>query len=612
MRLLALGDTSARVSMGVGEGVLHVDRCWMKQMVCNMEIMVSDFSVSWYEGEFHIHALRSKGARIFMKPCNMRGDVTVAEVFAGLAGWTSVVDRAGLATSVVVEKDEDTAKCAAKKLQVPMMTADQYVHAVLGGQSIPCAVLWDDVTSASTWEAVGLANVGLVVGSPPCPPWSTAGSAKGLDSDEGLCFQRFLEWMAWVAMPIIILENVPGIVKHPDFRVMVQRAEKLGLFLALSGTFNCKQILPVNRDRWLGTFVHKAVLLDSNRVQMANSISFANHSFSEVASSPSIDLVDVSHVHMSSDERQELTVQPHAMDAMSRAEYAPQWLKDKVKGLSPQELLQGRTIGIEEQFKGFMAMYGSQHTIDPALLRAKGLHTVVMQDELGFRYFSPWEMLAAMGYSQDTILADDLVKAWRMAGNGITSAHIWLAIYKTHVMLGPNSPFSPMIDVCQQIRDLRAQAIQLSECVAVKGDGFWWLQLHGGKMDDGESDEQDAKKRRCNDDEVAPTVPATVPFAVDKVGSTREFPIAPEFSQLQDPRKVASAWYCEMGVIVVLQHAEKHWIMIVNGAVGERVSDLITRGMPHATSIRFQCKGMQLSGPVSLTEHPCIRLCSCQ
>lgn len=589
VKILTLGDTSSKVSVGGSEGTLHVDRCWMKQMVVNMEVVLMDFTVSWYEGEFHIHALHSKGAKLFMKPCNMRGDVTVTEVFAGLSGWTSVIDKMGLSTSLVIEKDHDTAMCSAKKLQAPMMNANQYMQAVLEGQRIPIAVIWDDVTAASTWMAVGLANVGLVVGSPPCPPWSKAAHAKGLDVAEGLCFQQFLEWTALITMPLVIVENVPGIVKHADFRIMVQRIERLGMTLALSGTFNSKYILPVNRDRWIGTFVHSAVLLDANRVQLANSISFTNQSFKAVATSPSIDVVDVTHVHMSGEERHELSVQPHALEAMSNIAFAPQWLKDKAGGFSPQELLQGRVIELDEQYKGFMAMYGSQHLLDTKLLESKGLHTVIMQDDTGYRYFSPWEMLTTMGYTPDTVLSDDITKAWRMSGNGITSAHVWLAIYKTHVMLGSNSPFSPMLDVCQQIQELRSRAIHLSEYVAVKIDGYWVLQPHGDCMDDeGGLDEKDPKKRRCSDDSIAPTIPATVAFTVDQPGGTKMFQSAPEFLQINEPRKIASAWSSDVGIIVVLQHVEKHWIMVVNGTVGDKVADLIIRGLPHAKPLHFQ------------------------
>eukprot|EP00438_Fugacium_kawagutii_P007540 Skav228223 [mRNA] locus=scaffold43:266609:271135:+ [translate_table: standard] len=590
LHVLALGETSMKVATQLGEGVLHTNRCWVVQMVVGQELTLDNYRISWYEGEFHIHAWREEGALIFMKPCIKRGRVNAAEVFAGLAGWTSVIDQAGFSTSLIIEKDEDTARCAAKKFDVPMMSADQYINGVLGGAEYSLVVLWDDVTSASTWVAVGLANVGLVVGSPPCPPWSTAASARGLETEEGQSFQQFLEWNAHIAMPLVIVENVPGIVKHADFRTMVQRAEKQGLYLALSGVFNCKHVVPLNRDRWIGTFVHMSVRLDAGRVQMANSISFTNRSFSNVSSSPSIDVVDVSHVNMSKEERKDLIVQPHALQAMGKVEYAPTWLKEKVQSNKPEELIQGRIIALDGQYKGFMAMYGSQHLLDPALLASKGLHTVIMQDEQGFRYISPWEMLASMGYTPNTVLADDMVKSWRMAGNGIASAHVWLAVYKTHIMLGDESPFAPMLDVCQLVQELRSQGIQLSEYETVKHEGFWMLQKP--QMDD-DSDNTEHKKRRVDDKATDATIPATVAFTIDNVGGTKTFETSPEFAQLGDPRKVAAAWCDQVGVLVILQHAENHWIMIVNGKVGERVADFVVRGLPHAKPSHFHMFKMQ-------------------
>eukprot|EP00438_Fugacium_kawagutii_P015037 Skav225170 [mRNA] locus=scaffold1095:119822:124345:+ [translate_table: standard] len=591
LMVLSLGESSMRVATTLGEGTLHTDKCWVKQMVIGLELTLDRYRISWCEGEFHIYAWREEGALLFLKPCLKRGRVNAAEVFAGLAGWTSVVDKAGFDTRLIIEKDEDTAKCAAKKFDAPVMTANQYIQGVLGGVEYSLVVLWDDVTSASTWVAVGLANVGLVVGSPPCPPWSTAANAYGLEVEEGQSFMEFLQWTAHIAMPLVIVENVPGILKHADFRLMVQKIEKMGLYLALSGVFNCKHILPLNRDRWIGTFVHTSVRLDAGRVQMANSISFSNRSFSSVSSSPTIDIVDVSHVNMSSDERHDLKVQPHALHAMGNVEFAPQWLKEKVKTCTPEDLIQGRVLNVDAQYKGFMAMYGSQHKLDPKLLASKGLHTVIMQDEQGYRYISPWEMLSAMGYTPCTVLSEDMVKSWRMAGNGIASAHVWLAIYKTHIMLGSESPFVPMLDVSQEIQELKAQGIQLSEFEAVKEEGFWVLKKP--TMDEHDDDRNDTKKRRVDEQVVDQTVPPTVPFSLEQVGCTKNFEVAPEFAQLGDPRKIAAAWCNQVGVVAVLQHAEKHWIMIVNGSIGETVADLVTRGLPHAKQIHFHAFKLQ-------------------
>ena len=68
---------------------------------------------------------------------------------------------------------------------------------------------------------------------------------------------------------------------------------------------------------------------------------------------------------------------------------------------------------------------------------------MLVSDVHGIRYISPWEMIASMGYSSDTIMSADIDVSWRMAGYGLTVAHAWLQIYKTHVLLEPNHRSHP-------------------------------------------------------------------------------------------------------------------------------------------------------------------------
>ena len=156
--------------------------------------------------------------------------------------------------------------------------ADDWYGLVLTIQSVgyTAGVLADSVVNPIVWIAAGLANVGRVVGSPPCPPWSGAGSNKGLSCVDGLVFQSHLDWAAIMRVRLVVLENEPGLAKQADFKNMGRHAATKGLIMQLNGVFTCHQVLPVRRDRWLATFVHKDVAVDEDRVRIANAISFAS------------------------------------------------------------------------------------------------------------------------------------------------------------------------------------------------------------------------------------------------------------------------------------------------------------------------------------------------
>eukprot|EP00438_Fugacium_kawagutii_P004557 Skav202815 [mRNA] locus=scaffold3852:23087:27565:+ [translate_table: standard] len=501
LAVVGIGTSTCKVRVAGSLGVLHLDSRWMGQLTVGMEIVIKQFRVSWYESEVHFHAHAHEGAVVLLLANQARGEITAAEVFAGVAGWSPAIANAGVTTSLLVEKDELTAQCCAKTMKAPCMTAEEYIQCVLESRDVPpTVVLHDDISNAMVWVAMGLANVGMVVGSPPCPPWSGAAYGMGLGCEEGMLFLYTVLWAAEAMIPLVILENVGGLANHPDFQEIQKQALAKGLRLMLSGVFECQKILPLQRKRWLGTFVYKGVSLDDAKVQTANAISFVQSVFHHVARSPSIDVVDVTHIHMSEHEKHELQVSQDAIQAMMNLEYAPSWLTQKVGTTDNRMLLRGRFVQLEDQHSGFMAKYGSQHTLDSQLLKTKGLHTKLWSDDSGFRYISPWEMMARMGYGADCVIPADITAAWRVAGNGITHAHAWSAIYKTHVMLDAKSPFTPVDDVCKAVEKFRDQAIHLSAYHTVKDESFWILE----PIKDN-ADEPDHKKSKCDEVEVSAT-----------------------------------------------------------------------------------------------------------
>eukprot|EP00438_Fugacium_kawagutii_P027738 Skav224791 [mRNA] locus=scaffold764:110792:113496:- [translate_table: standard] len=298
VKITSIGMTACGVTMGSSQGTLHLDSEWAKQMTPGLEIMLKDYKVSWYEDQIHVWAQVSQGACVCIKPTKARGAVTAAEFFSGLGGWSYPVEKAGMDVSVMVDYDDETARCCAQRFKVPCYTAKAYVDEVLAGNVIPKAVICADVEEKYVWMAVGLANVGLVVGSPPCQPWSGAGTGRGLQSNDGMTFATTLEWVGDMGIPLAVLENVKGFAKHSDFQELLRRVNQKNMRLMLNGVFDVKEVIPLKRERWLGTFVHKGVQLEASNVQMANQLSYCHQVFHSVARSPTMDVADVTHLHM--------------------------------------------------------------------------------------------------------------------------------------------------------------------------------------------------------------------------------------------------------------------------------------------------------------------------
>lgn len=251
-------------------------------------------------------------------------------------------------------------------------------------------------------------------------------------------------------------------------------------------------------------------------------------------------------------------------------------LKDNPE-LSPFEF---RIITKGQQMNAIMASYGSQHEFDESKLKAKGLQTTIFAAHDGERLFSPWEFLAAMGYPKEIQVSCDPKLAWRMAGNGITVAHAWLALYKVHLILGSASPMSFPEDISSSIQVIHDNCIKLSTVETVKSDGFWYL------IDQLEIVEPDNKRPRTD----VPLISPTLEFPVEdkQCLATVMFDQSPAFESVGDQRKMHFVNSVVQGGVVMLTHNQRNWTAMVNCAKQTKIGDIVKLVLPHATIEHFK------------------------
>ncbi|WP_440713473.1 DNA cytosine methyltransferase [Gordonia sp. FQ] len=135
-------------------------------------------------------------------PDRRKDDYTVVEICAGAGGQALGLEKAGFAHELAVELDENAANTL--------------------WQNRPS---WDirtgDVASAGVWNPADFAEVSLLAGGVPCPPFSIAGRQLGA-SDERDLFAWAVEQVAIVKPRALMLENVRGL-SQPRFAAYRQR-----------------------------------------------------------------------------------------------------------------------------------------------------------------------------------------------------------------------------------------------------------------------------------------------------------------------------------------------------------------------------------------------------
>lgn len=185
-------------------------------------------------------------------------------------------------------------------------------------------------------------------------------------------------------------------------------------------------------------------------------------------------------------------------------------------------------------------------------------------------------MVASLGYSKQVVLPIDQVMAYRIAGNGLSIAHAWLQIYKTIVLLGPQTPFCLSEDVCQHIKKWDENIIFLSKMNVVHEDGFQFLREV--------QYEHIQKKQKV--EVVSPTIPFVVENVEDHEGC-KSFGKMPQFLLVNDPRTIAAGTCNSQGGLVMVKHQMNNWMSMVNVPKIAAVGDIVMKCLPHATKSDF-------------------------
>ena len=562
--------------------ILHTDASIGAKLKPSMGLTIMKYNVTWKDSEIHIHTSLDAGSIILLHPSRLRGCLHIAEIFGGISGWSNAADCFMATPTAIVEQDLRTAKSCAAIHGAEVLDSTTFLKRALENNLGKCTVVRASADDLKVWMAFGILNIAVILSSPPCQPWSGSGKESGLKSDGGQAFLNTTCIAGWAGIYCLLVENVPGFSRHPDFEELIKTAALNGMRLKIHGVFQCQRVLPLCRDRWLGTFIFSSFQISNEAVDMANDLSFTHESLSCPLPGPNIRTAKVRHVNMTSDELSHLVIDDDMFKMLNRSDLVPGWLKDKIFWSENNPVIHARTLDENAKVSGVMARYGSQHLLDIGHLIQKGLQTVVFWDGERIRLFSPWEIAAALGFRENLVFEQDISFAFQLVGNAISAAHAWLAIAKTHVLLGDFSPFKPVGSFVTQIESFQKAAIKLSDLVAISVDNMWKI-MPG--IDTTDVCTEHARKKPRMDGDISPTVPFQIGGSENTTGPLH---FQPEFEiDLQTPKEdVACQPFCKGG-LMSLSHCEKYWMVLVHGDNQETLGSFIMRVLPHGREHHF-------------------------
>jgi DNA (cytosine-5)-methyltransferase 1 len=173
--------------------------------------------------------------RITLKEANfMSGQINAIDVFAGCGAFTYGLQEN---PAIKVIKGIDHDKNCVYPFEFNNKAPLQLIDANL-------------LTKEDFCDFNKLAGPRLVVGSPPCQPFSPMGLLKGKKQHDWGLVSKFGDIVKWTMPDIVVMENVSGLVSHVVFQELLRTLDSLGYCYHYYKAFNCLDIgVPQKRKR---------------------------------------------------------------------------------------------------------------------------------------------------------------------------------------------------------------------------------------------------------------------------------------------------------------------------------------------------------------------------
>eukprot|EP00438_Fugacium_kawagutii_P029678 Skav211482 [mRNA] locus=scaffold2188:92791:97353:+ [translate_table: standard] len=329
----------------------------------------------------------------------------------GYGGWHFALmhlkKHFGLDAQVVAIESDIAACCAfATHHQLPIYNGFQTLHESFFLDLDRSCVLHGDVTSKTWIQAISVWHPKCVCISAPCPPWSSAGSATGLASDEGLLFPESLIQMKWLQPELLVIEQVAAFQTHPHKEFIFRTTRAIGYIHVWSRVIDLSNSAPVRRPRWLAVFRRgDTVVKDGSPFVGSIHPAMTPKSFDAVLPE---DMCD-----------DQLYITPDVRAILSNPSYAPKAKKQRTS----DEVLRARCYTVDDVLPVFMASYASQHLFSEDRMTNQGCFAHILQHDGIARFWSPLEVCLVHFALQAVFIPKSKPIAYRHLGNQIAIPH---------------------------------------------------------------------------------------------------------------------------------------------------------------------------------------------
>ena len=166
---------------------------------------------------------------VWSRPRQLDGEITLAEIYAGIGGWSLAARQFEVPVVMAMDKHKPLTESWKYDAWRPRLTIDELDYPV-------------------AWKSLVYAAPDILVGGPPCPPFSGAGKQRSWEDERAL--HSGIPWiLGWlVGCQAVLAENVKNAVKHRWREHMGGLANLLG-FHVDSMEEDLVAVSPIRRER---------------------------------------------------------------------------------------------------------------------------------------------------------------------------------------------------------------------------------------------------------------------------------------------------------------------------------------------------------------------------
>eukprot|EP00438_Fugacium_kawagutii_P034155 Skav226363 [mRNA] locus=scaffold290:41300:46171:- [translate_table: standard] len=289
--------------------------------------------------------------------------------------------------------------------------------------------------------------------SSPCVSWSFAGSQKGFHTQDGMSLAEGLGQCRIFQPPLLLIEQVSGFPKHPQFGIFLRLLEWAGYEILVADTLDQCSLTPPRRARWLSLCVRKGTTVPEIPQFAWPTGSQGAYQFDALQTLSAADLPEF---------------QPTVLVASKY--FNPANMPGDVKNLPKSTIMKYRLPDLWGPLPTFMAKYGDQHNLPDEAIASKGLFGFFARQGGTFRFFTPVEECLLHGQVGPIMLLKPKQLSYHHLGNMISIVHATALLLPALQLLEHISSEVTFSEVCRKLLEERLK-ISTHD---IKEDEFAW------------------------------------------------------------------------------------------------------------------------------------------